>query len=126
MGPPLARREHELRAGFNGGPGTSHGVRNSMRDPMLQYGIQAGSSDLVGMWALNEGCNAGQSTGDEQAVKKRMDILADMEYEHKGPDGGNITISAVVTAVNDTAKKMEILLQALNTAKSHLSVKGKE
>ena len=58
--PPLARMEHELHAGFNGGPGTSHGVRNSMRDPMLQYGIQAGSSDLVGMWAFNEGCNAGQ------------------------------------------------------------------
>ena len=59
MGPPLARMEHELHAGFNGGPGTSHGVRNSMRDPMLPYGIQAGSRDLVGMWALNEGCNAG-------------------------------------------------------------------
>ena len=55
LGPPLARMEHELRAGFNGGPGTSHGVRNSMRDPMLQYRIQAGSRDLVGMWAPNEG-----------------------------------------------------------------------
>ena len=117
--------EHELHAGFNGGPGTSHGVRNSMRDPMLQYGIQAGSSDLVGMWALNEGCNAGQSTGDEHAVKKRMEILEQMEYDRKGPDGGNITLTAAVDAINETAKKMEILYQALTTARSHLSTKDK-
>ena len=63
MGPPLARMEHELRAGFNGGAGTSHGVPNSMRDSMLPYGIQAGSRDLVGMWAPNEGCNAGLRVG---------------------------------------------------------------
>ena len=61
--PPLSRMEHELRAGFNGGPGTSHGVRNSMRDSMLPYGVQAGSRELVGMWAPNEGCNAGLSVG---------------------------------------------------------------
>ena len=119
--------EHELRAGFNGGSGASHGVRNSMRDPMLQYGIQAGSSDLVGMWALNEACNAGQSTGDEQAVKKRIDILAEMEYDHKGPDDAyNVTTSSAIITINETAKMMELLFGSVTTAKSHLAVKDKE
>ena len=65
-------------------------------------------------------------TGDEHAVKKRMDILEQMEYDRKGPDGGNITLTAAVSAINETAKKMEILYQALTTARSHLSVIDKE
>ena len=59
--------------------------------------------------------------GDEQAVKKRIEILEQMEFDRKEPAGGNITPTAAVDAINVTAKKMEILYQALTTAKSHLA-----
>ena len=59
--------------------------------------------------------------GDEQAVKKRIEILEQMEFDRKEPAGGDITPTAAVDAINVTAKKMEILYKSMTTAKSHLA-----
>ena len=54
-----------------------------------------------------------------------MDILADMEYEHKGPDGCKVTTSSAITEINETAKIMELLYGSVTTAKTPLSLKDK-
>ena len=54
-------------------------------------------------------------------MKKRIEILEQMEFDRKEPAGGDITPTAAVDAINVTAKKMEILYKSMTTAKSHLA-----
>ena len=58
-------------------------------------------------------------------MKKKMEILSDMEMLHTDENGRRLTANSAVNAINDTAKAMEALHQSLTTAKTHLQCKDK-
>ena len=58
-------------------------------------------------------------------MKKKMEILSDMEMLHTDENGRRMTPNSAVNAINDTAVTMEFLHQSLTTAKTHLQCKDK-
>ena len=58
-------------------------------------------------------------------MKKKMEILSDMEMLQIDENGSRLTPISAVNAVNDAANTIEGLYQSLATAKTHLQCKDK-